>query len=415
MGLLKLAAAMGTVSLTALGLLRLRPRRGRLGAHPGRSACCCSCGWCTAMLVIGLLLRFGQSAEILAWATTFMILALSGVFNPVESIPGPIQPIARVLPTTYAFSAARDLLDGDAHPVGRPRLGDARCLRAGRPVDALRAPHAPGLPGSRLRHARTHSGQSATRSRRRAILGGGRRLSTSALRRPALPRGVDGGGPAWRSSWPWRSWPAASPSSLTRGRRPRGGGGRAYDRPRPRSRPPRSTTTTAPPLREGTLSFSRRRPHPLGVWEAADTGGGYDFSPMLAPDRHAADGRRHRGLPPRGTARPPRGPALELPPVPRAPLAGAANLAAAGFDGCSRRRTTRSTSASRAWWRRSTALDEARPRTRRHRPLAEGGRPAARRTRPAASRVAQLSTPTGSTATCSRRARSGSSTRSTRR
>ena len=68
------------------------------------------------MLVIGLLLRYGQSAEILAWATTFAILAVSGVFNPVESIPGPIQPIAKILPTTYAFTAARDLLDGGGVP-----------------------------------------------------------------------------------------------------------------------------------------------------------------------------------------------------------------------------------------------------------------------------------------------------------
>ena len=73
-------------------------------------------GWSTSMLVIGLLLRYGQSAEILAWATTFTILAVSGVFNPVESIPGPIQPIAKLLPTTYAFSAARDLLDGGPVP-----------------------------------------------------------------------------------------------------------------------------------------------------------------------------------------------------------------------------------------------------------------------------------------------------------
>jgi len=53
---------------------------------------------------------------VVAWATTFTILAVSGVFNPVESIPGPIQPIAKVLPTTYAFKAARDLLDGGAVP-----------------------------------------------------------------------------------------------------------------------------------------------------------------------------------------------------------------------------------------------------------------------------------------------------------
>jgi ABC-2 type transport system permease protein len=68
--------------------------------------------WAMAMMVIGLLLRFGQSAEILAWATTFVILSFSGVFNPVEAIPGALQPIAKVLPTTSAFRAARDVLDG---------------------------------------------------------------------------------------------------------------------------------------------------------------------------------------------------------------------------------------------------------------------------------------------------------------
>ena len=75
-------------------------------------------GWALAMLVVGLLLRYGQSAEILAWASTFLILSLSGVFNPVDAIPGVLQPLARILPTTYVFSAARDLLDGEAMPWG---------------------------------------------------------------------------------------------------------------------------------------------------------------------------------------------------------------------------------------------------------------------------------------------------------
>ena len=38
------------------------------------------------------------------------------MFNPVEALPGAIQPIAQVLPTTYAFGAARDLLDGGPIP-----------------------------------------------------------------------------------------------------------------------------------------------------------------------------------------------------------------------------------------------------------------------------------------------------------
>jgi ABC-2 type transport system permease protein len=115
MGLLKLAAAMVTVSITALLFYRFGLGEIGWGLVPVIGVLLL-CGWCTAMLVIGLLLRYGQSAEILAWATTFTILAVSGVFNPVESIPGPIQPIARILPTTYAFSAARDMLDGGAVP-----------------------------------------------------------------------------------------------------------------------------------------------------------------------------------------------------------------------------------------------------------------------------------------------------------
>lgn len=73
-------------------------------------------GWAVSLFVIGLILRFGQSAEILAWGLNFVLLALSGVFNPISALPAAVQPIARVLPTTFAFSAMRTLLDGGAVP-----------------------------------------------------------------------------------------------------------------------------------------------------------------------------------------------------------------------------------------------------------------------------------------------------------
>jgi ABC-2 type transport system permease protein len=75
-------------------------------------------GWAVALFNIGLMLRFGQSAEIFTWGTNFLLLALSGVFNPISALPGAIQPVARILPTTYGFSAARKLLDGAAMPWG---------------------------------------------------------------------------------------------------------------------------------------------------------------------------------------------------------------------------------------------------------------------------------------------------------
>jgi ABC-2 type transport system permease protein len=115
--LLKLVGAIVTVSVAALvfysfGLAELGPGVVLVGATLVLS------GWAMGLAMVGLLLRFGQSAEIFIWATSFLVLALSGVFNPIHAIPGPLQPVARILPTTYAFDAGRKLLDGQAMPWG---------------------------------------------------------------------------------------------------------------------------------------------------------------------------------------------------------------------------------------------------------------------------------------------------------
>jgi ABC-2 type transport system permease protein len=75
-------------------------------------------GWAVSMFVIGLVLRFGQAAEAWTWGILFVIMPLSGVFYPVSSLPQALQPIAKVLPTTYAFAAARAILDGQSTPWG---------------------------------------------------------------------------------------------------------------------------------------------------------------------------------------------------------------------------------------------------------------------------------------------------------
>jgi ABC-2 type transport system permease protein len=74
------------------------------------------CGWCVALVVVGLILRFGNGAEILTWGILFMAVALSGVFYPPDALPGALQPVAAVLPSTHAFTTARALLDGHALP-----------------------------------------------------------------------------------------------------------------------------------------------------------------------------------------------------------------------------------------------------------------------------------------------------------
>lgn len=91
-------------------------------------------GWAVAFLVVGMILRFGQSAEILTWGINYIVLAISGVFFPVEALPGFLQPIARILPTTHAFGAARDILDGNPIPWDRlafSTVGTGIALAAG--------------------------------------------------------------------------------------------------------------------------------------------------------------------------------------------------------------------------------------------------------------------------------------------
>jgi ABC-2 type transport system permease protein len=85
-------------------------------------------GWALALVVIGLILRFGQSAEILTWGLNYVVLAVSGVFFPVEALPGGMRHFAGVLPTTHAFAAARAVLDGATVPwsrLGMATLGTA--------------------------------------------------------------------------------------------------------------------------------------------------------------------------------------------------------------------------------------------------------------------------------------------------
>ena len=91
-GAAKLLMAMTMVSLVALGFYGFS--LGEIGwALVPITFVLLLVAWAMSMMVIGLLLRFGQSAEILAWATTFVILSFSGVFNPIEAIPGILQPL----------------------------------------------------------------------------------------------------------------------------------------------------------------------------------------------------------------------------------------------------------------------------------------------------------------------------------
>ena len=116
-GLLKLVVGIGMVAICGIVLysfnlfdlgLALIPIAGSLMVM----------GWAVSMFVIGLVLRFGQAAEAWTWGILFVIMPLSGIFYPVSSLPPVLRPIGELLPTTYAFAAARAVLDGHPTPWG---------------------------------------------------------------------------------------------------------------------------------------------------------------------------------------------------------------------------------------------------------------------------------------------------------
>ena len=67
-------------------------------------------GWSLGLVVSGLVLRFGQGAEGLAWAVVFLIQPVSGVYYPISVLPDWLQIIAAGLPASYVFEGMRALL-----------------------------------------------------------------------------------------------------------------------------------------------------------------------------------------------------------------------------------------------------------------------------------------------------------------
>jgi len=111
-GLAKLAMGVTTVSLVALALFAFDVTSLGLALIP-LVAILLVVGWAIALFVIGLILRVGQGAEILAWGAIALIMPLSGIFYPVSALPDALQPVAQALPTTHVFEAARGVLAGD--------------------------------------------------------------------------------------------------------------------------------------------------------------------------------------------------------------------------------------------------------------------------------------------------------------
>lgn len=92
-------------------------------------------GWALAIVTIGVILRFGQSAEVIAWAMAFAFQPFAAVFYPVSVLPVVMQWVARLVPASYVFEGMRSVLGGRGLPWGT--LGMAALLDVAYVIGAL--------------------------------------------------------------------------------------------------------------------------------------------------------------------------------------------------------------------------------------------------------------------------------------
>jgi ABC-2 type transport system permease protein len=66
--------------------------------------------WAIGLAVSSIILRAGLGAEEIAWAAIFLLAPVSGVYYPIDVLPGWLRAIAAVLPTAHVFEGMRALL-----------------------------------------------------------------------------------------------------------------------------------------------------------------------------------------------------------------------------------------------------------------------------------------------------------------
>lgn len=67
-------------------------------------------GWWVGFISAGVVLRFGYKAQTIIWTLPAILLPFSAIYFPLDRLPLYLQPISRLIPTTYTFENMRALL-----------------------------------------------------------------------------------------------------------------------------------------------------------------------------------------------------------------------------------------------------------------------------------------------------------------
>jgi ABC-2 type transport system permease protein len=74
-------------------------------------------GWSIGVFTTGIILRYGQQAEVLAWGLVFLVQPFSAVFYPVSVLPSFLQVVAKGMPAAYVFEGMRAVISGGGFPI----------------------------------------------------------------------------------------------------------------------------------------------------------------------------------------------------------------------------------------------------------------------------------------------------------
>jgi ABC-2 type transport system permease protein len=74
-------------------------------------------GWCIGILTTGLIMRYGQEVEVLAWGLVFLFQPISCVFYPLRVLPQWLQAIAWMNPAAHIFEGMRAVITTGKFPL----------------------------------------------------------------------------------------------------------------------------------------------------------------------------------------------------------------------------------------------------------------------------------------------------------
>ena len=74
-------------------------------------------GWILGLFTICIILRYGTSAQVLAFGFLLLLQPFTAVFYPVTALPEVIQPFAYLFPSTYIFEGMRAVIATGTLPI----------------------------------------------------------------------------------------------------------------------------------------------------------------------------------------------------------------------------------------------------------------------------------------------------------